>query len=150
MAVRKYADALYSFVISQGLAQVEAEDIVQECFEVLWKKKKEVRLEKSKPFLFQVAYNKSMDVYRHRKKQKLLEAEERPENTNVDIDTKKWIMKAMHNLSPTQRSAILLKDWEGYSYQEISEIMHISLAQVKVNIHRGRKNLRSQLQFLKS
>jgi RNA polymerase sigma-70 factor (ECF subfamily) len=43
---------------------------------------------------------------------------------------------------------ILLKDYEGYSYQEIGEIMNLSESQVKVYIHRARLQLKDKLSHL--
>jgi len=46
------------------------------------------------------------------------------------------------NLPETQRSVIMLRDYEGYSYQEISEITGLTESQVKVYIYRGRLYLK--------
>ncbi len=149
LAVKQYADGLYFFVIGQGVVQQAAEDIVQDCFEVLWKKKRSVDASKCKSFLFAIAYNKSMDYYRKKYKQRDPIPTSVYAETDTNFDTKKYIMQAMLKLKPKQRTAILLKDWEGYSYSEIADIMQVSLDQVKVNIHRGRKQLKQELQFLK-
>ncbi len=150
LSVRKYSDALYTFGMSHSIGREEAEDIVQECFAVLWNKRREVEIGKAKSFLFTIAYHKIMDVFRKRKRNRKVKIEVIPTEENWEFDKKKWIMQELNNIPAQQRSAILLKDWEGYSYNEIAEIMNISLEQVKVNIHRGRKALRQKLQFLKS
>jgi RNA polymerase sigma factor (sigma-70 family) len=48
-------------------------------------------------------------------------------------------------LSETQRSLVLLKDYEGYSYEEIGKIMNLSESQVKVYLHRARLQLKEYL-----
>lgn len=149
-AVKKHSDALYAFVMSHRVGQAEAEDIVQEAYEVLWKRRADVELDKSKSFLFAVAYHRTMDVFRKRKKDRQVTATENHVPGQWEVDKRKIIMEALNKIPVIQKSAILLKDWEGYSYQEIAEILDISLAQVKVSIHRGRKFLRAELQFLKS
>jgi len=58
---------------------------------------------------------------------------------------KKALEQALSILSETQRSLVLLKDYEGYSYQEIGQITGLSESQVKVYLHRARLNLRNYL-----
>ena len=41
-------------------------------------------------------------------------------------ELRQTILKAINELNPTQKSLVLLKDYEGYSYQEIGEIMNLS------------------------
>ncbi len=45
---------------------------------------------------------------------------------------------ALDRLPEHQRSLVLLRDYEGYSYREISEISGMTEAQVKINLYRGR------------
>jgi RNA polymerase sigma-70 factor (ECF subfamily) len=54
-------------------------------------------------------------------------------------------MQAVNELNPTQKSLVLLKDYEGYSYKEIAEIMNLSESQVKVYLHRARILLKNKL-----
>jgi RNA polymerase sigma-70 factor (ECF subfamily) len=60
-------------------------------------------------------------------------------------ELKQTILKAINELNPTQKSLILLKDYEGYNYQEIGEIMNLSESQVKVYLHRARLILKDKL-----
>jgi RNA polymerase sigma factor (sigma-70 family) len=46
------------------------------------------------------------------------------------------------------RTIMQLRDIDGYSYQEIAEILVIELSEVKINLHRARKTVREQLQKL--
>jgi RNA polymerase sigma-70 factor (ECF subfamily) len=62
-----------------------------------------------------------------------------------DAELKKILMCAINELNPIQKSLVLLKDYEGYSYQEIGEIMHLSESQVKVYLHRARLILKTKL-----
>ena len=58
---------------------------------------------------------------------------------------KKILDEALARLNETQRSLVLLKDYEGYSYEEIGEIMNLNASQVKVYLHRARVQLKSYL-----
>jgi RNA polymerase sigma factor (sigma-70 family) len=59
--------------------------------------------------------------------------------------TKKILETALARLNETQRSLVLLKDYEGYSYEEIGEITGLSASQVKVYLHRARIQLKNYL-----
>ena len=52
---------------------------------------------------------------------------------------------ALGRLGETQRSLVLLKDYEGYSYEEIGRIMNLNASQVKVYLHRARLQLKEYL-----
>ncbi|MCR6722422.1 MAG: RNA polymerase sigma factor [Chitinophagaceae bacterium] len=53
--------------------------------------------------------------------------------------------RALDRLNETQRSLVLLKDYEGYSYEEIGQITGLSDSQVKVYLHRARLQLKEYL-----
>jgi RNA polymerase sigma-70 factor (ECF subfamily) len=58
---------------------------------------------------------------------------------------KKILERALDRLSETQRSLVLLKDYEGYSYTEIGQITGLNESQVKVYLHRARLILKEYL-----
>lgn len=57
--------------------------------------------------------------------------------------------RAVSILPPVQRSIILLRDLEGYTYEEIGEILTLSPSQVKVYLFRARNKIKKQLKGLK-
>jgi RNA polymerase sigma-70 factor (ECF subfamily) len=58
---------------------------------------------------------------------------------------KKVLEEALDRLNETQRSLVLLKDYEGYSYEEIGKITGLNESQVKVYLHRARLQLKNYL-----
>jgi RNA polymerase sigma-70 factor (ECF subfamily) len=60
-------------------------------------------------------------------------------------DVKEVLDQALRQLPEIQRSVILLRDYEGYSYQEIGEITRLNESQVKVYIYRARVFLKSYI-----
>jgi RNA polymerase sigma-70 factor (ECF subfamily) len=60
-------------------------------------------------------------------------------------NAKNVLEQALNRLSEVQRSLVLLKDYEGYSYEEISNIMGLNPSQVKVYLHRARIHLKNYL-----
>jgi DNA-directed RNA polymerase specialized sigma24 family protein len=62
--VHQWSDALFRFGAKCTGNKDDAHDVVQNSFEVLWQKRKDIPAEKAKAFLFQVAYRVSVDNYR--------------------------------------------------------------------------------------
>jgi len=144
ICVRELGDALFRFACKSTGNAEDAHDIVQNCFEVLWQKKGEIMPAKAKAFLFQVAYNQSVDNYRKRSRISFVE---RPEEsmTPSNPDLKRVLDNALSQLDEQSRALVLLKDYEGYSYEEIAQITGLSDSQVKVYLHRARKVLKDYL-----
>ena len=60
-------------------------------------------------------------------------------------DLQEVLHEALNRLPEIQKSVILLRDYEGYNYEEIAEITGLNLSQVKVYIFRGRKQLKEYI-----
>ncbi|HJT73053.1 MAG TPA: RNA polymerase sigma factor [Chitinophaga sp.] len=142
-----YADNLFRFIVKNLDHTEDARDVVQNAFEILWKHCRDVPFEKAKSYLFTVAYHNMIDHVRKVKRITLVEdfKEETKISEQRVHDAKKILEKALDRLTDVQRSLILLKDYEGYSYEEIGEIMQLNPSQVKVYLHRARLHLK---QFL--
>ena len=68
-----------------------------------------------------------------------------PESQAENSEKIAAVRKAIERLNPEQREIILLRDIEGYSYDEISEMLHLEIGTVKSRISRARNNLREIL-----
>ncbi len=145
--VDNFADGVYRFIVKNIRHQEDAQDIVQSAFEKLWVNRAQVVPEKAKSYLFTVAYHQMIDHIRKSNKMNLVEETALPQMhiTQQDTELKQVLLRAVNELNPTQKSLVLLKDYEGYSYQEIGEIMNLSESQVKVYLHRARLILKDKL-----
>lgn len=145
--VNLYADGVFRFIVKNLRHEEDARDVVQTAFEKLWRNREEVDCEKSKSYLFTVAYNSMIDHLRKVKRVYLKEEfkEEVKVQSRQINNTKEVLEKALARLSETQRSLVMLKDYEGYSYDEIGKIMNLSESQVKVYLHRARLQLKEYL-----
>ena len=94
-----------------------------------------------------MAYHQMIDHIRKTKKTKIVSSFEQDERVvyQTNNQLKETLMQALNQLNETQKSLVLLKDYEGYKYQEIGEIMNLSESQVKVYLHRARLQLRNYL-----
>jgi len=142
-----YADNVYRFILKNLRHEEDARDVVQTAFEKMWRNREEVDALKSKSYLFTVAYHQMIDHIRKVKRIQL--REEFSETSKVDAkpvnNLKRILDEALSRLSETQRSLVLLKDYEGYSYEEIGKIMGLNESQVKVYLHRARVQLKDYL-----
>jgi RNA polymerase sigma factor (sigma-70 family) len=145
--VNTYADNVYRFILKNLRNEEDARDVVQTAFEKMWVHRDEVDATKSKSYLFTVAYRQMIDHIRKVKRIQL--KDEFSEGAKVQNkpanNLKKILDEALARLSETQRTLVLLKDYEGYSYEEIGRITNLSESQVKVYLHRARVQLKEYL-----
>lgn len=145
--VTQYADNVYRFIVKNLRHEEDARDVVQSAFEKLWRNREDVDGAKSKSYLFTVAYNQMIDHLRKVKRVYLkdeFKAETRVYSKEQN-NTRAVLQAALARLSETQRSLVMLKDYEGYSYEEIGKIMNLSESQVKVYLHRARLQLKEYI-----
>ena len=146
-SVKLYSDRLYRFVLKNIKDIHKAEDIVQDCYEKLWKNIDSVSGEKVRSYLFTTAYHTMIDVIRKDKRLSYCDdlkfTEESHENSYTDLG--EVLKAAVEKLPETQRMVLLLRDYEGYSYQEIGEIANLTESQVKVYIFRARVFLKNYI-----
>ncbi len=146
-SVDLYSDGVFRFILKNIKDEAKAKDIVQDSYEKLWRNVSNVQFAKAKSYIFSTAYHTMIDVIRRRKKQVRLE--------NIDLnlssannqysDLQEILHKAIEKLPEQQKAVVLLRDYEGYSYKEISEITQLSESQVKVYIYRARIFLKNYI-----
>jgi len=145
--VDEYSDSVFRFLLKNTGDAETARDLVQESFMKLWIKRKEVQPEKGKSYLFTTAYHTMIDGIRKNSRMTRMEGHEH-KGESVDhgySDLKEVLEEALARLPEIQRSVVLLRDYEGYSYEEIGEITGLNEAQVKVYIYRARVGLKKYL-----
>lgn len=145
--VDDHADGVYRFILKNLRDEEKARDVVQDAFTKMWEKLKEIGHGKSKSYLFTAAYHTMIDYIRKDKKTTEYDISKHSE-TSVESqysDLKEILDDAVEKLTEIQRSVILLRDYEGYSYKEIGEITNLNESQVKVYIYRARLFLKNYL-----
>jgi len=152
ISVDQHADGMFRFILKNIKDEDKARDIVQDSFEKLWRNVENVNFLKVKSYLYTTAYHTMIDLIRREKRKEDFE--------NVDMmnyahsehytDLSEILDEALKSLSDVQRSVILLRDYEGYSYAEIAKITDLSESQVKVYIYRGRKHLKNYIGSIES
>ncbi len=151
-AVDQHADGIYRFAVKHLRDLDVAKDVVQESFARLWQKLDDVDGGKAKSYLFTTAHHLLVDTARRDTRSTRME--ERHEDlrwgTQSQPDLKEVLDAALATLPEVQRSVVLLRDLEGYSYEEIAELTQLNVTQVKVYIYRGRTALKEYIGSLEN
>ncbi|MBN1789971.1 MAG: RNA polymerase sigma factor [Bacteroidales bacterium] len=146
-SVEDHSDGVYRFILKNIKNDDKARDVVQDTYEKLWLKVEEVSAEKVKSYLFTAAYHTMIDMIRKEKRVTGYEAEkhDKPSHSEHYTGLSQILEEAVAKLPADQRSVIMLRDYEGYSYEEIAGITGLTESQVKVYIFRGRMFLKNYI-----
>ncbi|MEI7829053.1 MAG: RNA polymerase sigma factor [Prolixibacteraceae bacterium] len=146
-AVDEWADALYRYSLKNSGDAISSQDIVQDCYEKLWMHHQNVDSAKVKAWLFSTAHHTMVDGIRKSRRETIVDSKKLPDGAveHNYSDLQEILHQAVEKLSDVQKSVLLLRDYEGYSYREIGEITGLSEAQVKVYIYRSRIFLKNYI-----
>jgi RNA polymerase sigma factor (sigma-70 family) len=146
-SVDEYSDAVYRFIRGNLKDEDRANDIVQDSYEKLWRHVTEIDYSVVKSWLFSTAYHTMIDIIRREKRMTSFEDSHEKEMIYESqySDLNEILHEAVERLPEQQKTAVMLRDYEGYSYKEIGDITGSSEAQVKINIYRGRLALKSYI-----
>ena len=142
----------------------DAQDVAQEVFIQVYKSLDDFRGEAQlSTWIYRIAVTKSLDFLRRKNRQRRMgsvkailgfgsEVDEiadrtggTPEGDFEQSERERLLGWAVGKLPESQRVAITLSNYEGYSNQEIADIMQTSVSAVEALLHRGRKNLERRL-----
>ena len=148
---------LYRMALRITANPAEAEDVVQEVFIKVWEQRDQMdEIQNIEAWCMQMTKNRAIDKRRLRSNQ--AENLEKAYGLSSDgpnpgrqaelQDAVGQVKELMAGLPDSQKMAMQLRDIEGMSYQEICETLEMPLNQVKTNIFRARKNIRSKLMQL--
>lgn len=147
LIVEQYADRLYRYILKNVRDTERANDLVQDSFEKLWRNCRDISFSKAKSYLFSIAHNTLVDMIRKENRMIVTDTSEMLEvsHSRQYSDLKEILDEGLNKLTEIQRSVILLRDYEGYSYEEIGEICKLNESQVKVYIYRARVYLKNYI-----
>lgn len=161
--VEYYQDYAFSLAFRLTCNDEEAKDIVQESFIKVWNHLSKFNHNtKFTTWLYKIVYNLSLDKLKANKRRKrvLVEQEKVSESFNiltgehleteiVNKDLAAIILSLAEGLTPKQHSVFVLRDIQGFTMDEISEITSMSKGTVKSNLYYARANIREKLEKLK-
>lgn len=162
--VHRYKDPLTNFVYHFLGDRIDAEDVIQETFIRLYKKKHLYRnVAKFSTWIYTIAGNLAKTELRRRRRRRILSLSQigfddkdyeipgetaTPEQI-VDGDMKEAIIKKEIDALPIKfKEVVILRDIQEFSYEEISEMLDIPIGTVKSRVNRGRLRLQQRLKYL--
>jgi RNA polymerase sigma-70 factor (ECF subfamily) len=163
--IQRYEQPIYSLVYRLLGNQSDACDVVQEVFLKIFRSVNSFRGQSSlRTWIYRIAVNEAHNhrrwFVRHCRREVSLEREgaehdsalelaqdpgRSPYDLALDGETRTLIEHALTQINPLFRTAVVLRDIQNLSYEEIAEILQISLGTVKSRIVRGREALRREL-----
>ncbi len=148
-------DRMYRFALRLLDDRAEAEDVVQEVLIKLWNTRDKLdQIGSLEAWSLRLTRNLAIDkmrgAYRKRKTDladipEPVQRAESPAERAQYLDTYAQIQQLLKQLPEKQRMVFQLRDIEDFSYQDIADALDLTLAQVKVNLHRARVQLRAGL-----
>ena len=149
--VKEYQDQAWTLARYILKDAHEAEDATQEAFVKLWNNQDRIDPERIKPWLMKVTRNGCLDRLRRRREIVELNESHVATETSGPLDDVasselgQWLKNAIGGLKEPYRSLVVLRDVHQHSYEDVAGMLELSLSQVKVYLHRARKELREQL-----
>ena len=147
---RKHAGDVYRYALVVMRNESDAEDVTQTTFMNAYRAmERGERPRQPQNWLITIAHNVCRQRFRQsqRRPSEVAYEEELAEATvDEDAISAEDIRRALGHLAFNQRSALVMRELEGRSYQEIAEIMGISVSAVETLIFRARRALREQLE----
>jgi RNA polymerase sigma-70 factor (ECF subfamily) len=163
--LNRFQQPVYNLAIRLLGDATEASDVVQEVFLKVFRNIGSFRGRSTlKTWIYRITVNEAHNArrcfFRHRRRE--VELDTNPEDTRhwkeaipdrrrspyeVAVEREQHVMieAALGRMNPIFREAVVLRDITGLSYEEIAEVLNVSLGTVKSRILRGREALREQL-----
>jgi RNA polymerase sigma-70 factor (ECF subfamily) len=145
---------LYRFAFRLLGNSEEAKDVVQETMIKVWNGRDLAEVQNMEAWCMRIAKNLSLDKLRSKQRKTTDSMNESfdvahdslsPLEKTELTESMKRINELMTTLPEKQRQVMHLRDVEGYSYNEICDIMELDMSQVKVNLFRARNAVREKL-----
>ncbi|GAB16959.1 RNA polymerase ECF-type sigma factor SigE [Gordonia effusa NBRC 100432] len=153
--VREHADRVYRLAYRLSGNQHDAEDLTQETFIRVFRSLQNYKPGTFEGWLHRITTNLFLDMVRRRNKIRMealpAEYDRVPANTPdpqqifADANLDPELQRALDQLAPEFRAAVVLCDIEGLSYEEIATTLGVKLGTVRSRIHRGRQTIRDYL-----
>ena len=163
--VERYQQPVFSLICRLLGGSADSGDVVQEVFLKVFRNIHHFRSESSlKTWIYRIAVNEAYNhrrwFFRHRRQEVEIEAEwaaapslrdtlpdsaRSPFDLTLNEERRALIEDALGRINPDFRAAVVLRDVDGLSYDEVAEVLGISMGTVKSRILRGREALRLEL-----
>jgi len=159
-----YQKKAYNIALRVMGNQEDAKDMCQEAFIRIFKSIEGFKEQSSfSTWMYRIVTNVCLDEIRKKKKSETVSLDgtyetengqihfetvsddDTPEEAYIRIEKKRIVLKSINELSEEYKTVIVLRDIQGFSYEEIANILCCSIGTVKSRINRGRNTLKDKL-----
>jgi RNA polymerase sigma-70 factor (ECF subfamily) len=156
--VRRYASPLLTFIERMIGDRHRAEEVFQDVFLAVWRKRRTYKFPRPfRSWLFAIAANRCRQVSRRARSPDVLPLDDKaasvpvasgptPADVAVATEAASLVGVAVAQLPPQQRTVLILRNWNGLSYAEISQIVGRSEATVRSHMHHALAGIRRYLE----
>ena len=147
---QKYSHQIFRFCLRMLDDPSFAEDAFQETFIRVFEQRDKFKGEHFSSWLYSIARHTCLNYLRSKKDFETIDDDFQENDMNSDVDSgmQDYIRKAVAGLPVALREAVILREYEDCSYQDIADILGIDLSLAKVRVYRARLILRKILQPL--
>lgn len=154
--VQRYERQIYGFIYRMMGDADDAYDLTQDCFVRAYRSLGSTSVDLNiSAWLHRIASNACLDVLRRRqrirwmpwdtsKHEHLLESRvtDDPERVSIAVETSSIVQDTLSQMTPRNRAALIMREYEGLSCEEIGEVLGLSRSAVKSVLFRGREEFR--------
>ncbi|MGT2666931.1 RNA polymerase sigma factor [Streptococcus rifensis] len=144
-----WAREIIAYLVKSGVSLADAQDVTQDVFVRLLDSEFALPASKLRSWMYRTAIRRYIDLYRREKTYHDVLRKEFFTKENIvtyDVQDGEWLREAMQSLKQGQRFALELYYFQGFNVKEIAHILGISQSKVKIDLMRGRQNLKKQLE----
>lgn len=144
---------MYRYALSILKNEDTANDVVQDCLVKIWDKRELLSgITNPESWAMRITRNQCYDWVKTNRytieveTANLVSESDETDHESILNDSMLWLDKIMGTLSQKNREIFHLREVEEFTYQEIAEVMSLSLSDVKVSVHRSRQKIKSSFQ----
>jgi RNA polymerase sigma-70 factor (ECF subfamily) len=147
-----YFNIIYNSAYRMTGNRNDAEDLVQDVFLSAYRSFHQfIEGTNCKAWLFKILKNTFINRIRKANREKVINFDfQTPQIQDIDDGLAKIVQKALNKLPEEFRMAVILCDIEGFSYQEIAEVLECPVGTVRSRINRARRFLSEELKDLRA
>lgn len=144
----RFKDPIYGFVRRRVPDPNRAEDITQEVFLAVVKNRNGYKRRATfRTYIYRIAHNRIVSEYRSRKNRKddaVLDGDTAPAKGGNPESTNQ-VRQALDQIDADQRAVVMLREYDGLSYEEIGQVLRVPVGTVRSRLYRGKMALRKLL-----
>jgi RNA polymerase sigma-70 factor (ECF subfamily) len=154
-AVTEHKDRVHDFALWMLRHADDARDVAQESLVRMWEHRGRIRPPAAGSWLLRTAHNLCLDHLRRRRARPDVPADDLhawPAESQPDAartaerrEVRGQVARCLETLSPRDRAVLIMREFEGMTYDEMAGVLDMNLSALKVALHRARDRLRERL-----